>query len=61
MEPLVLVNDIDRYGGKYVATKSFKDNDVLVTYKDGMVKGMTIRYTITDQNIAQTSLDCLSA
>lgn len=34
MEPLVLVNDIDRYGGKYVATKSFKDNDVLTSGDD---------------------------
>lgn len=36
-----------------------KDNDVLVTYKDGMVKGMTIRYTITGQNTAQTELGLL--
>lgn len=47
MEPLVLVNDIDRYGGRYVATRSFKDNDVVTSgddpvtvYNDARGKGI---------------------
>lgn len=33
-----------------------RGNDVLVTSKDGIAKGMTFRYTITGQNTAQTEL-----
>jgi hypothetical protein len=29
MEALVLVKDIDKYGGKYVATKDFTDKNVV--------------------------------
>jgi hypothetical protein len=36
-----------------------KGNDVLVTYQDGMAKGMAIRYTLTSQNTAETSLGSL--
>lgn len=36
-----------------------KGNDVLVTYTDGIAKGMTMRYTITGQNTAQTELGAL--
>jgi hypothetical protein len=36
-----------------------KDNDVLVTYKDGIVKGMTIRYSMIGQNTAQNELGSL--
>ena len=36
-----------------------RGNDVLVTYTDGITKGMTMRYTITGQNTAQTELGTL--
>ena len=36
-----------------------KGNDVLVTYTDGIAKGMTMRYTMTSQNTAQTELGTL--
>ena len=36
-----------------------KGNDVLVTYTDGIAKGMTMRYTITGQDTAQTELGTL--
>ena len=36
-----------------------KGNDVLVTSKDGIAKGMTFRYTITGKNTAQTELGTL--
>ena len=35
-------------------------NDVLVTYKDGLMKGTTIRYTITGSDTARTELGSLS-
>lgn len=34
-------------------------NDVLVTYLDGMAKGMTIRYTIISKDSARTALGTL--
>lgn len=34
METCVLVNDIGRYGGKYVATKTFLDKDVVSSGDD---------------------------
>lgn len=34
MGACVLVNDIDRYGGKYVATKTFLDKDVVSSGDD---------------------------
>ncbi|WP_232411480.1 MULTISPECIES: hypothetical protein [unclassified Methylophilus] len=36
-----------------------KGNDVLVTYTEGLAKGMTMRYTITGQNTAQTEMGTL--
>lgn len=36
-----------------------KGNDVLVTYSDGIAKGMAMRYTITGQGTAQTELGTL--
>jgi hypothetical protein len=33
-----------------------KGSDVLVTYKDGLMKGSTLRYTITGPNTARTEL-----
>jgi hypothetical protein len=36
-----------------------KGNDVLVTYQDGMAKGMAIRYTMTSQNTAENALGSL--
>ena len=35
------------------------DNDVLVTYKDGLAKGTTMRYTITGADTARTELGSL--
>ncbi|HBR17112.1 MAG: hypothetical protein A3G39_04230 [Deltaproteobacteria bacterium RIFCSPLOWO2_12_FULL_43_16] len=37
METCVLVNDIEKYGGKYVATRSFTNSDVVAS-GDDMVK-----------------------
>ena len=34
-------------------------NDVLVTYKDGIAKGTTMRYTITGLDTARTALGSL--
>jgi hypothetical protein len=34
-------------------------NDVLVTYKDGLVKRMAIRYTVTGPNSLRTELGTL--
>lgn len=34
-------------------------NDVLVTYKDGLAKGTTMRYTITGPDTARTGLGSL--
>jgi hypothetical protein len=36
-----------------------KGNDVLVISKDGIAKGLIIRYTITGKNTAQTALGTL--
>jgi hypothetical protein len=36
-----------------------KGNDVLMTYTDGIAKGMTMRYTVTGQGRAQTELGSL--
>lgn len=36
-----------------------KGNDVLVTNKDGIAKGMTFRYTITSKDTAQTAFGAL--
>lgn len=36
-----------------------KGNDVLVTYTDGIAKGMTMRYNITGQGTARTELGTL--
>lgn len=36
-----------------------KGNDVLVTYTDGIAKGMSMRYTITGKDTAQTQLGTL--
>ncbi|MGB2833541.1 MAG: hypothetical protein WBC07_11350 [Methylotenera sp.] len=36
-----------------------KGNDVLVTYTDGIAKGMTMRYTMTGRDTAQTELGTL--
>ena len=36
-----------------------KGNDVIVTYKDGLAKGMAMRYTITGPNTASTQLGVL--
>lgn len=36
-----------------------KGNDVLVTYTDGIAKGMTMRYNMTGQDTAQTELGSL--
>lgn len=36
-----------------------KGNDVIVTYKDGMAKGMAMRYTITGPNTLHTELGTL--
>lgn len=36
-----------------------KGNDVIVTYNDGMAKGMSVRYIITGHNSAQTALGAL--
>jgi hypothetical protein len=37
-----------------------EENDVLVTYEDGMMKGTTMRYTITGPNSARTGLGRLT-
>ncbi|MBI3582705.1 MAG: hypothetical protein HY096_01990 [Nitrospinae bacterium] len=37
METCVLVNNIEKYSGKYVATKTFKDKDV-ISFGDDPVK-----------------------
>ena len=34
-------------------------NDVLVTYKDGLMKGTSVRYTLVNQNTARTQLGSL--
>ena len=36
-----------------------KGNDVIVTYQDGIAKGMSMRYTITGQNSARTEMGVL--
>lgn len=36
-----------------------KGNDVLVTYTDGIAKGMTMKYTMIGQDTAQTELGTL--
>lgn len=40
-------------------TYEVKGKDVLVTYSDGMAKGMTMRYTITGQDTARTEIGTL--
>lgn len=37
-------------------TYEYEGNDVLVTYTDGLLKGTTIRVTITSQNTAITAM-----
>lgn len=34
MSSLILVNEAEKYGGQYVATKSFLDKDVVVSGSD---------------------------
>lgn len=36
-----------------------KGNDVLVTYTDGMAKGMTMRYTVIDNDTVRSELGTL--
>jgi uncharacterized lipoprotein NlpE involved in copper resistance len=36
-----------------------KGSDVLVTYKDGMAKGMAVRYTMIDRDTARSELGVL--
>ena len=36
-----------------------RGRDVLVTYKDGLMKGSTIRYTMVDDNTARNELGTL--
>jgi len=36
-----------------------KGNDVIVTYQDGMAKGMAMRYTVTGPNTVRTEIGVL--
>lgn len=36
-----------------------KGNDVIVTYQDGITKGMAVRYTIIGPNTARTEMGLL--